>query len=478
MPEHVRLFIDGTWSDAACGKTLPVVNPATGHVADSVAHACIEDLERAAAAAENAFREWRRCSGFERSKVLRKAAALMRDRVDAIARSLTTQEGKPLAEARAETMSAADLTDWFAEEARRTYGSVIPSRSEDVYQLVLKEPVGPVAAFSPWNFPVVLAVRKVAGALAAGCSVILKGPEEAPACCAAVVQAFHDAGVPPGALNLLFGTPAQISEFLIPHRSIRKISFTGSTAVGKHLASLAGLHMKPVTMELGGHAPVIIFKDADVAAAARNLVMLKYRNAGQVCIAPTRFLVQREVYDKFASEFIAATEQLKVGDGLAPATTMGPLANSRRLEAMHRLVDDAVQNGACIETGGTGGDSAGFFFKPTVLSNTSVNASVRNEEPFGPVAILTAFTDFDEAIREANRLPYGLAAFAFTRSVRTATRAASSIESGMVTINHHGFALPEVPFGGIKDSGYGSESGPGAIDSYMIRKFVSQAAVE
>lgn len=478
MPEHTRLFIGGEWTNAADGKTLAVLNPATGERSGTVAHAAMENLESAADSAGKGLREWRRRSAFERSKILRRAAELMRERVDLIARALTIQEGKPLHESRAETLSAADVTDWFAEEARRTYGRVIPSRSEDVYQLVIKEPIGVVAAFSPWNFPVVLAVRKIAGALAAGCSVILKGPEEAPACCAEVVQAFHDAGLPPGALNLLFGTPAQISEFLIPHPTIRKISFTGSTVVGKHLASLAGSHMKPVTMELGGHAPVIVFKDADVPAAARNLVALKYRNAGQVCIAPTRFLVQREVYDRFASEFIEAAEKLKLGNGLDSSTTMGPLANPRGLDAIACLVEEAVGDGARIETGGSRSGSAGFFFKPTVLSNTSVKARVRNEEPFGPVATLTRFDDFDEAMREANRLPYGLAAFAYTRSVRTATRAASAIESGMVTINHHGLALPEVPFGGIKDSGYGSESGPGAIDAYMISKFVTQAGVE
>jgi succinate-semialdehyde dehydrogenase/glutarate-semialdehyde dehydrogenase len=477
MSVHTQLFIDGAWTDGVCARGISVLNPATGEASSSVAHACLEDLERAALCTEKGFREWRRRSAFERSKLLRRAADLLRERVDTVARAMTLEEGKPLHEARAETMSAADVTDWFAEEARRTYGRVIPSRSEEIYQLVIKEPIGPVAAFSPWNFPVVLAVRKIAAALAAGCSVVLKGPEEAPACCAALVGAFQDAGLPPGALNLLFGEPAEISEFLIPHPAIRKISFTGSTGVGKHLASLAGLHMKRVTMELGGHAPVIVFNDADVSAAARSLAGLKYRNAGQVCIAPTRFLIQQDVYDRFAGEFIDAARKLKLGDGLDPATTMGPLANQRRVQAMERMVEDAVEHGAKIETGGSRVDGPGFFFNPTVLANTSVDACVRNEEPFGPVATLTPFRDFEDAMREANRLPYGLAAFAYTRSVRTATRAASAIESGMITINHHGLALPEVPFGGIKDSGYGSESGPEAIDSYMISKLVTQAGI-
>jgi len=307
--------------------------------------------------------------------------------------------------------------------------------------------------------------------------VILKGPEEAPACCAALVGAFQDAGLPPGALNLLFGKPAQISEYLIPHPVIQKISFTGSTAVGKHLASLAGLHMKRVTMELGGHAPVIVFSDADIATAAKSLVSLKYRNSGQVCIAPTRFLVQQDVYDRFAAEFIDAAKKIKLGDGLDAGTTMGPLANPRRLEAMERIVEDAVDHGAKIEIGGSRESGCGFFFSPTVIANTSTDTRVRNEEPFGPIATLTPFREFEDAVQEANRLPYGLAAFAYTRSVRTATLVASAIESGMITINHHGFGLPEVPFGGIKDSGFGTESGPEAIESYLLSKFVTQAGL-
>ncbi len=474
---HTQLFIDGAWTDGAGGQQIPVLNPATGATEGSVAHARNEDLERAAASADKGFREWKRRSAFERSKILRRAAELIRERADAIARAMTIEEGKPLHESRAETMSAADVTDWFAEEARRTYGRVIPSRSEDVLQLIIKEPVGPVAAFSPWNFPVVLATRKIAGALAAGCSVILKGPEEAPACCAALVGAFQDAGLPPGALNLLFGKPAQISEYLIPHPVIQKISFTGSTAVGKHLASLAGLHMKRVTMELGGHAPVIVFSDADIATAAKSLVSLKYRNSGQVCIAPTRFLVQQDVYDRFAAEFIDAAKKIKLGDGLDAGTTMGPLANPRRLEAMERIVEDAVDHGAKIEIGGSRESGCGFFFSPTVIANTSTDTRVRNEEPFGPIATLTPFREFEDAVQEANRLPYGLAAFAYTRSVRTATLVASAIESGMITINHHGFGLPEVPFGGIKDSGFGTESGPEAIESYLLSKFVTQAGL-
>jgi len=474
---HTRLFIDGAWSEGADGRRIEVRDPATGRVVGTVSHASSHDLVRAVEAVARGFETWRRISAFERAKLMRRAADGLRARVDSIARTLTTEEGKPIAESRGEILGAADMIDWFAEEARRTYGRVIPARSEGVYQLTLKEPVGPVAAFSPWNFPISLAVRKVAAALAAGCSVILKGAEETPAACGEMVRVFEEAGLPPGVLNLLFGTPGEISEFLIPHPVIRKISFTGSTAVGRQLAALAGQYIKRITLELGGHAPVIVFDDADVDAAAKSLVSLKYRNAGQVCIAPTRFLVQRHAYDRFVAAFTETTGAIKVGGGLEPDTTMGPLAHERRLAAVGDMVANAVENGAEIQTGGARIGSEGFFFAPTVLTCASTRSRLMNEEPFGPVAAIAPFDTFDEAVREANRLPYGLAAFAYTKSTRTATLIAAAMESGMVTINHHGFALPEVPFGGVKDSGYGSEGGAEAIDSYLVSKFVSQAGI-
>lgn len=474
---HTRLFIDGAWTDSADGRQFDVFDPATGRVVGTASHAGLPDLIRAVDAAARGFDSWRRISAFDRSKMLRSAADGLRARAESIARTLTIEEGKPLAESRAEILGSADMIDWFAEEARRTYGRVIPARAEGVYQLILKEPVGPVAAFSPWNFPVSLSVRKVAAALAAGCPVILKGAEETPAACGELVRAFQEAGLPPGVLNLVFGTPAQISEFLIPHPIIRKVSFTGSTTVGRQLAALAGRYIKRISLELGGHAPVVVFDDADVDAAAKSLVALKYRNAGQVCIAPTRFLVQRGVFDRFVATFTETAAAIRVGSGLEADTTMGPLAHERRLEAVGCLVADAIENGAELQIGGDRVGSSGFFFAPTVLTCAPARARVMNEEPFGPVAAITPFNAFDEAVQEANRLPYGLAAFAYTKSTRTATLIASAIESGMVTINHHGFALPEVPFGGVKDSGYGSEGGPEAIESYLISKFVSQAGI-
>ena len=477
MYSDVQLFIDGQWCDGAAGNTLPIANPATGAVIARLARADRADLDRALDAADRGFRVWRKTSAHERYQTLRKAAALIRERADDIARLMTQEQGKPLAEAKGETLSAGDIMDWFAEEARRTYGRVIPARAEGVLQLALKEPVGPVAAFTPWNFPINQAVRKLSAALAAGCSVILKGPEETPASCAALVRVFHDAGVPAGVVNLVFGVPAEISEYLIPHPVIRKVTFTGSTPVGKQLAGLAGLHMKRITMELGGHAPVIVFDDADIEQAAKLMAGFKFRNAGQVCISPTRFLVQEGAYARFVDAFVAASGKVKVGDGLEASTRMGPLANPRRLEAMQGFVDDAVAAGARLAAGGRRIGSQGNFFEPTVLADVPQSAKVMNAEPFGPIAAITTFSDFDAAVKEANRLPFGLAAYAFTRSLKTATAIGSAIESGMVSINHLGLAFPEVPFGGIKDSGFGSEGGTEAMEAYLSTKFVTQVGV-
>jgi succinate-semialdehyde dehydrogenase/glutarate-semialdehyde dehydrogenase len=477
MYSDVSLFIDGEWRKAAAGRSLPVVNPATGEEIGTVAHADRSDLDHALEAADRGFRTWRRISAFERSKIMRKAADLLRARADRIAPLMTLEQGKPLAEARGETLAGADVIDWFAEEARRAYGRVIPARVEGVYQLVIKEPVGPAAAFTPWNFPINQVVRKLSAALAAGCSIIVKPPEETPASPAELIRCFADAGVPAGVINLVYGVPAEISEYLIPHPVIRKISFTGSTAVGKQLAALAGAHMKRVTMELGGHAPSIVFDDADVDLAGKLLSAGKLRNAGQVCIAPTRLLVQEKVYDAFVDKFTAAVEAVRVGDGLDKGTQMGPMANARRIAAMEAFIGDAVQKGAKLRTGGHRIGNKGNFFAPTVLTDVPKEARIMNEEPFGPVATIAPFASFDEVVAEANRLPYGLAAYAYTRSAKTATAIAAAVESGMIAINHHGLALPEVPFGGVKDSGYGSEGGSEAIEAYLNTKFVTQAGL-
>lgn len=477
MYPNVSLFIDGSWTEAASGKSMPVVNPATGEPIGTVAHAERPDLDRALAAAEKGFAVWRKMSAYDRSKIMRKAADLLRTRADAVATMMTMEQGKPLAEAKGEVLAGADVIDWFAEESKRAYGRVIPARAEGVYQLVIKEPVGPVAAFTPWNFPINQVVRKLSAALAAGCSIIVKAPEETPASPAELIRCFADAGVPAGVVNLVYGVPAEISEYLIPHPIIRKMSFTGSTAVGKQLAALAGLHMKRATMELGGHAPAIVFDDADVGLASRMLAGAKYRNAGQVCVSPTRFLIQEKVYDQFVEAFVGYAKGLKVGDGLDPATRMGPTANPRRVAAMETLIGDAAQKGATVRTGGNRIGNKGNFFEPTVLTDVPMTARVMHEEPFGPLALISRFGSFDEVVTESNRLPYGLASYAFTRSAKTANAIAASVESGMMTINHMGLALPEVPFGGVKDSGYGSEGGSEAIEAYLNTKFVTQAGL-
>src|SRR5271155_5718086 len=388
MYPDVQLYIDGAWTDAAAGRKLVVINPATGEPAGKVAHAERADLDRALEAAEKGFHTWRRISAYDRSKVMRKAADILRSRADVIAPYMTQEQGKPLPEAKGEVLAGADVIDWFAEEARRSYGRVIPARAEGIYQLVVKEPVGPVAGFTPWNFPINQVVRKVSCALAAGCSIIVKAPEETPASPAELIRCFADAGVPAGVINLVYGVPSEICEYLIPHPIIRKMSFTGSTAVGKQLAAIAGLHMKRVTMELGGHAPAIVFDDADVDTASRLLATAKFRNAGQVCVSPTRVLVQERVYDQFVKGFVQHSKEVKVGDGLESGTTMGPMANARRITAMETFIGDATQHGASLKTGGHRIGNKGNFFEPTVLTEVPMDSRIMNEEPVGPVAVI------------------------------------------------------------------------------------------
>ena len=474
---NTELHIAGKWQPAAAGETIDVINPATEDVIGTVAHARKADLDAALAAAEAGFKAWKTVPAFDRYKVMRKAADLVRARADEIATAMTMEQGKPIGEAKIETMFGADIIDWFAEEARRAYGRVIPARMGGQQMLVVKEPVGPVAAFTPWNFPINQAVRKVSGAVAAGCSIILKGPEETPASCAGLVKCFIDAGLPDGVVNLVYGIPAEISEYLIPHPTIRKVTFTGSTAVGKQLAAMAGQHMKRVTMELGGHSPAIVFEDADVETAIKTLAANKYRNAGQVCVSPTRFLVHEKHYKRFVEGFTEFASTLPVGDGLDPANKMGPLAHDRRVGAIEGFVQDAVAKGAKVETGGQRKGNKGYFWEPTVLTDVPLDARIMNEEPFGPVAPIMPFSDYDAVVEEANRLDYGLCAYAYTNSAKTAAAIGAAFESGMVSINHHGIGLIESPFGGVKDSGYGHEGGSEAIEAYLNTKYITQVGL-
>jgi succinate-semialdehyde dehydrogenase/glutarate-semialdehyde dehydrogenase len=472
-----QLFLNGEWRDSLSKETLEIINPATEEVIGKVSHARKEDLDLALKGAENAFNEWKHVSAYDRSKILRKAADIVRSRADQIATLMTLEQGKPLAEAKGETLGAADSIDWYAEEGRRAYGRIIPSRATGVFQYVFKEPVGVVAAFTPWNFPLNQVVKKIAAAFAAGCTAIVKGPEETPASVAELIKAFDEAGMPKGSINLVYGIPAEISEYLIAHPIVRKVTFTGSTAVGKQLASLAGSHMKRATMELGGHSPAIVCEDADVNAAVKILSANKFRNAGQVCISPTRFLVHDSVYDQFVDGFVKQAEKLNVGNGLDEGIKMGPLAHDRRLTAIEGFVADAVEKGAKILTGGKRKGNKGYFFEPTVMTGVSNDARIMNEEPFGPLAPINSFSSIDEVVEEANRLNYGLAAYAYTNSAKTAQDLGARIESGQVSINHHGLGLVDTPFGGVKDSGYGSEGGPEGLDAYMTTKLVSQTGL-
>ena len=473
-----HLFLNGEWREAAAKESLEIINPATEEVIGKVSHARKEDLDIALNAAEKAFNSWKNVSAYERSKILRKAADIVRSKADQIATLMTMEQGKPLIEAKMETMGAADSIDWYAEEGRRAYGRIIPSRApQGVYQFVFKEPVGVVAAFTPWNFPLNQVVKKVAAAFAAGCTAIVKGPEETPASVAELIKAFDEAGMPKGSVNLVYGIPAEISEYLIAHPIVRKVTFTGSTAVGKLLASQAGTHMKRVTMELGGHSPAIVCEDADVKAAVKILSANKFRNAGQVCISPTRFLVHDSVYEEFVDGFVKQAEALNVGNGLEEGVKMGPLAHDRRLTAIEGFVADAVEHGAKVLTGGKRKGNKGYFFEPTVMTNVSNDARIMNEEPFGPLAPINSFSSIDEVVEESNRLNYGLAAYAYTNSAKTAQDLGQAIESGQVSINHHGLGLVDTPFGGVKDSGYGSEGGPEGLDAYMTTKLVSQTGL-
>lgn len=478
MPGYpdVKLFINGQWRDGAEGKTLPIIDPASEEEIGRLAHATRPDLDAALKAAEKGFEVWRNTSVFERYRIMREAARLLRERKDDIAWLMTRDQGKPLVQSAMEIGVGADTIDWFAEEARRTYGQVIPARAPGVTQMTMKLPVGVVAAFTPWNFPVNQIVRKLSAALATGCSIIVKGPEETPASPAELIRVFQDAGAPDGVVNLIYGVPAEISEYLIPNPVVRKISFTGSTSVGKRLAALAGRHMKRATMELGGHAPVLVFDDADVDNAISVMAPTKLRNAGQVCVSPTRFLIQENAAEKFIDGFVAAMESAKVGNGLDPETDVGPLANDRRIPAMETMIADATSKGADLVAGGERIGNRGYFFQPTVLRNVPSDAAAMNDEPFGPMALINTFKTYDEAIDEANRLPYGLAAYAFTSSAETLQKLGREVESGMLTVNHVGLALPEVPFGGIQDSGYGTEGGSDAVEPYLETRFVTALA--
>jgi succinate-semialdehyde dehydrogenase/glutarate-semialdehyde dehydrogenase len=466
---ELKLLIGGEWRARA---GAPVLNPADESVIGEVPHATRKDLEDAVEAAEKGFRVWRKTSPAKRAEIILKAASLMRERVEELAVAMTLEQGKPIGQSRLEVQRAADIIEWDANEGRRVYGRVIPSEP-GMRHTVLRQPIGPVAAFSPWNFPVSSPSRKVGGALSAGCSIILKASEETPGGAFQIARAFQDAGLPPGVLNLVYGVPSEISEYLIPQPEIRLVTFTGSIGVGKHLAALAGAHMKPAIMELGGHAPVIVCDDVDPVAAGAAAVIGKSRNAGQVCVSPTRWFVEEKIYEPFARSFADKAASLKIGNGLDPATQLGPLANARRVEAMAEFVADAKAKGGRVLSGGARLANRGYYFPLTVLADLPDDARAMREEPFGPIAMVSPVKSLDEAIARANELPYGLAAYAFTNSAKKAEQLADGIEVGNLSINHYVASIAETPFGGVKDSGYGREGGSEGLTHYTVVKNVS-----
>ncbi len=468
----LHLYINGEWRKTA--RDLPVLNPATEEEIGRLPHAEKSDLDDALESAEKGFKVWRQVAPIDRANILLKAARLMRERQEEIATAITAEHGKPLSQARLEVIRGCEFFEWDAGEATRTYGRVIPS-APGVRYIVHHQPIGIVAGFSPWNFPMSQPCRKVAGAIAAGCSIILKAAEETPAGALHVARALHDAGLPPGVLNLVFGTPAEISDYLIKQDQVRLVAFTGSTAVGRHLTILAAQHMTPVLMELGGHAPVIVCEDTDVEAAALSGAVRKMRNAGQVCTSPTRFFVHESIFDEYLETFVRRAAETVVGNGVNSGVEMGPLANDRRVEALTDLVEDARASGAEVMTGGNKIGDKGYFFEPTVLANVPDTARVMQEEPFGPLAMINPVGSLDEAIERANSVPYGLAAYGFTNRADYVDRMIEGIEAGNVSINTLEASLPETPFGGVKSSGYGREGGTEGLHNYMFTKNVSHS---
>ena len=468
----LHLYIDGKWRTTA--DDLPVLNPATEEVIGRLPHAQKRDLDDAVDSATKGFEIWRKVAPCERAQVLFKASAILRERQEEIATAITAEHGKPLSQARLEVIRGCEFLEWDAGEATRTYGRVIPS-AQGVRYIVHQQPIGIVAGFSPWNFPMSQPCRKIAGAIASGCSIILKAAEETPAGALHIARAFHDAGLPPGVLNLVFGEPAEISDHLIKEDQVRLVAFTGSTEVGRHLTTLAAQHMTPVLMELGGHAPVLVCEDTNVEAAALTGAIRKMRNAGQVCTSPTRFFVHESIFDEYLETFTRRAAETIVGNGVNAGVEMGPLANGRRIDALTDLVEDARALGADVKTGGMKMDGKGYFFQPTVLANVPDNARVMQEEPFGPLAIINPVSCLDEAIRKANSVPFGLAAYGFTNRADYVDRMVEEIEAGNVSINTLEASLPETPFGGVKSSGYGREGGTEGLHNYMVTKNVSHS---
>lgn len=476
-PEKLELLIAGEWCAGSEGKTEPLINPATEEVLAHVPHASPADLDRALQASAEGFKVWRATTPLKRQIIMEKAAAILTDRIDDVAKTLTLEQGKPFGEAKIEIGFVIDMFRWYGEEGKRTYGRLVPPRIPGARQMVVKEPVGPAAAFVAWNFPGTNVIRKVAGAIGAGCSIIIKPSEETPGTAVAIARALQDAGLPDGVLNMVFGIPDEVSRHVLGSWIPRKVSFTGSIPVGKHLAKLSAETMKRCTMELGGHSPVIVFDDADLDKALDAVAGFKFRNAGQVCISPTRFYVQENSYNAFVEGFTERAKALKVGNGMDDGVQMGPLIADRRLEVMDNFVSDAKNHGATITTGGERMGNQGYFYAPTVMRDVPDTARIMIDEPFGPLAPITPFSSFDDVLERANSLPFGLASYVFTSDGGKAAKMEDALDVGLVGVNHPMVAMPETPFGGVNESGYGSEGGIEGLDAFLRTKFVTEVGV-
>jgi succinate-semialdehyde dehydrogenase/glutarate-semialdehyde dehydrogenase len=472
---ELQLFIDGEWIDKGPRASETVLNPATGEVLGELPHATRDDLDRALAATAKGFATWRAFLPEKRSEILRDAATLMKQQGDRITRVASMESGKPLLQSKIELQMSTEVLEWYAEEGRRAYGRVLPQRQAGTRLLVVKEPVGPVAAFTPWNFPQGNPARKLGASLGAGCSCIIKPAEDTPATALLMARCLQEAGLPDGVVNMVFGVPAEVCPYILRSGVVRKMTFTGSIPVGKELMKIAAEKMIRTTMELGGHAPVLVFDDADLEKTLDQCVAAKFRNGGQVCVSPTRFYVHESVFDSFVRGFTERTAKLKVGNPLDEGNQMGPMIHARRKDAIAALIQDAVTHGATLNTGGKAIEGPGFFFQPTVLSNIPLSARIMNEEPFGPVALINPFSDFDEVMQLANRLPYGLAGFAFTDSAKRVKLIGEQLETGMIGINTFAISVPESPFGGMKESGHGSEEGIEGLEACLVTKFISEA---
>lgn len=469
------MYIDGEWTPASDGAKIEIINPADEEKIDNVPVATKDDLDSALESADKAWRSWKDVDAWTRSAKIRRVSDIIKERVEEIAAVLTEEQGKPIAEARAEIGAAAEQFDWYADETRRIYGRVIDGHSKEHRILVVREPIGPVAAFSPWNFPALLSARKIAPAIACGCSIIVKPAVEAPRTALCMAKAVHDAGIPAGVLNMVTGKSSMISDHLIKSDIIRKVTLTGSVTIGQEILRLSAAGIKVVTMELGGHSPVLVFEDANIDQAAELCAKVKYRNNGQVCIAASRFYVQESVAKRFIDKFVEVTKSLVVGDGRDPKTDLGPIANKRRLDATESVVSDAVKKGATVKCGGKRpeGFDRGFYYEPTVITDVDNSMEIMTEEPFCPVAPISTFSDIEDGLTKANETEFGLAAYLFTENMKTMFLAAEGIESGMVGVNTLLLAAPEIPFGGIKKSGYGREGGSEGVEAYTTTKYIN-----